>query len=481
MFENYTEAKLSKLTRTELINLCISENITIFVDDCLEETMRELIMYIKNCKYGKNNIKLEKNQMEILTLIAFHYLIDAKELKYNSLLNRIKKDIKEEVKKIVTDLRDYTNKNVEMDERILDAVSAIFAIKDEVNNELYCMAIKNDGRKCQNGASYYSDNKIYCGLHCKSEIKKVYHCQIIEENEQICYNKPSFFLNNKILCSDHKKNIKNIEFFKEGNIKKTYNNIQDIKIEDIEKQDLNNDNNEIKKSKRKNIPQSVRFACWNMYIGKDNANGLCYAGCKNTISIQNFHVGHIVAVKNNGDNNIKNLRPVCQMCNTSIGDMNMDEYINVFILSKKDPHNFQEKKLTENKHLLELKTNIENITKLRTSLFEFSGRIKSNLFEIIIPTEYYITENNKNFFKIKKIEIECKNFEQQYTSDISSLSIGSYQYGFIVKNNKAVVNNFHSQKFFIQNINDDRIYIHICSDISYYIGKEIECSIVFEY
>ena len=46
-----------------------------------------------------------------------------------------------------------------------------------------------------------------------------------------------------------------------------------------------------------------------------------------------FEVGHVVSVHDNGDLSIENLRPICGLCNRSMGTMNMVEFIKAQKLS----------------------------------------------------------------------------------------------------------------------------------------------------
>lgn len=78
------------------------------------------------------------------------------------------------------------------------------------------------------------------------------------------------------------------------------------------------------KPKRIPLPPHVRLAVWRQHIG-DRTSGPCYV-CKRTLDIFSFECGHIVSVRDGGDNSISNLRVVCGPCNKSCGAMNMNEY-----------------------------------------------------------------------------------------------------------------------------------------------------------
>ena len=87
-------------------------------------------------------------------------------------------------------------------------------------------------------------------------------------------------------------------------------------------------NNKVKtnKSKKKNIPHAVKVKCWNTHVGElvPKVNCLC---CDNvSITQHNFHCGHIIAETHGGTLDINNLLPICNVCNSSMGSMNMNEF-----------------------------------------------------------------------------------------------------------------------------------------------------------
>jgi 5-methylcytosine-specific restriction endonuclease McrA len=82
-----------------------------------------------------------------------------------------------------------------------------------------------------------------------------------------------------------------------------------------------------KKSGKEKIPAAVKQAVWNTYVGEGNGIGNCYC-CRNSVISQgNFACGHIKAEKNGGLVSIDNLRPICTKCNSSMGTMDMEEFI----------------------------------------------------------------------------------------------------------------------------------------------------------
>jgi hypothetical protein len=88
---------------------------------------------------------------------------------------------------------------------------------------------------------------------------------------------------------------------------------------------------QIKKSipmKKKTIPKTLKNQIWDKYIGRDMGIGECYC-CQKDIDSKHFEAGHVISESKGGDICIKNLRPVCDLCNKSMGVMNMNEFKNI--------------------------------------------------------------------------------------------------------------------------------------------------------
>ena len=85
-------------------------------------------------------------------------------------------------------------------------------------------------------------------------------------------------------------------------------------------------------NKRKNIPKKVRYDLWIQNCG-ECLRSTCYV-CKKDITIENFHCGHIKSVKDGGDNNINNLKPICPGCNYGMKTMNLEEYKKIYYSHK---------------------------------------------------------------------------------------------------------------------------------------------------
>jgi 5-methylcytosine-specific restriction endonuclease McrA len=75
----------------------------------------------------------------------------------------------------------------------------------------------------------------------------------------------------------------------------------------------------------KNMPKLIKSLVWDKYIGKEKGVGPCYV-CNNNIDSKHFELGHIQAKAKGGSDEVDNLRPICSLCNKSIGTKNMDEF-----------------------------------------------------------------------------------------------------------------------------------------------------------
>ncbi len=81
------------------------------------------------------------------------------------------------------------------------------------------------------------------------------------------------------------------------------------------------------KAKKKSIPPILKRNVWNKYIGEDIGKAKCTCCKLVDITQLSFHCGHIVAEAKGGELKMDNLKPICQSCNSSMGTMNMNEYI----------------------------------------------------------------------------------------------------------------------------------------------------------
>ncbi len=97
--------------------------------------------------------------------------------------------------------------------------------------------------------------------------------------------------------------------------------------------DISENENDENKEKRKSLPKAIRVMVWDTHIGKEKGIGYCYV-CNTEINAKHFECGHIQAKSQGGLNDVQNLRPICSLCNKSIGSKNMDEFKKEYNLNK---------------------------------------------------------------------------------------------------------------------------------------------------
>ena len=77
---------------------------------------------------------------------------------------------------------------------------------------------------------------------------------------------------------------------------------------------------------KKSISKSLRMIVWSTYIGLSKGEAPCYCCNTNVINTFRFQCGHVVAERNGGTTTVDNLRPICELCNQSMGTKNLDEF-----------------------------------------------------------------------------------------------------------------------------------------------------------
>jgi len=97
----------------------------------------------------------------------------------------------------------------------------------------------------------------------------------------------------------------------------------------------NNICGKMKKKGKMKIPKKIKELTWYKYIGKEIAVSLCMCCNETEICQMNFHCGHNISEANGGDIKVENMRPICSGCNSSMGSMNMNDFIKKFKLNGK--------------------------------------------------------------------------------------------------------------------------------------------------
>jgi len=105
-----------------------------------------------------------------------------------------------------------------------------------------------------------------------------------------------------------------------------------LRLAELEKQRQEADSKQSKpldgeKRKKQSIPKSVKTHVWDLYIGSHINEHRCICCKKTLIKVTYFDVGHVIAEKNGGTLEISNLRPICSVCNYSMGTENMVDFV----------------------------------------------------------------------------------------------------------------------------------------------------------
>lgn len=112
------------------------------------------------------------------------------------------------------------------------------------------------------------------------------------------------------------------------------NEVKDTVI--INNPDTNINTNVKPKYKKKHIPSTLKRMVWDEYIGANVGNTKCMCCKTQEIRQIEFTCGHIIAEKEGGETNLKNLRPICSKCNLSMGIVNMTEFMSKYGFGKLD-------------------------------------------------------------------------------------------------------------------------------------------------
>ena len=82
-----------------------------------------------------------------------------------------------------------------------------------------------------------------------------------------------------------------------------------------------------KKYKKKTIPKALKEQVWMQKAGHVFDVKCPITWCENHINAFNFHTGHNIPESKGGKTSIENLIPICDRCNTSMGDrFSIDEW-----------------------------------------------------------------------------------------------------------------------------------------------------------
>jgi DNA repair exonuclease SbcCD ATPase subunit len=214
----------------------------------------------------------------------------------------------------------------------VDIITQLSEKLDNQNNELNDMKNKllNNDEKINNQNNELKDLKSKLSknnnkIDKQTDKIKDMNSKLSTSNSKIV--KQSNKLNNlKSKQSNELEGIKNELSNNNGKIDNHHEEIQDLKNK-ISTTNKNKEKAIEMKPKKKAIPKMLKNKVWDKHIGIDIGQTKCLC-CKITnISQLNFHCGHILSEKDGGELTMENLKPICGACNSSMGTMNMDEFI----------------------------------------------------------------------------------------------------------------------------------------------------------
>lgn len=155
----------------------------------------------------------------------------------------------------------------------------------------------------------------------------------------------------------------------------------------------------------KSIPATVRNIVWATYIGKNKSSDKCFVCNNESITKANFECGHIISRNNGGSITVENLRPLCSMCNKSIGKNNVDEFMEKFKIEKRLDWDGQLKNINPNSSVLDCPINNDVDV-----VNEIQAKIKaSNAYKCIICN--YRSKNKYNHAKHIETKKHIKNMK----------------------------------------------------------------------
>lgn len=85
----------------------------------------------------------------------------------------------------------------------------------------------------------------------------------------------------------------------------------------------------LKRTRKATIPKALKAVVWQNTFG-DNGIAECIVCNKQKITPFNFECGHIIAEANGGKIIQENLRPICALCNRSMGKKDMRDFALTF-------------------------------------------------------------------------------------------------------------------------------------------------------
>jgi hypothetical protein len=83
------------------------------------------------------------------------------------------------------------------------------------------------------------------------------------------------------------------------------------------------------------INKAIRKLVWHYWIGQERGIAKCWCCNVTDISPFEFECGHVQARSKGGLDTVENLRPICGLCNRSMGNKNLIEFQKIHGLPKR--------------------------------------------------------------------------------------------------------------------------------------------------
>jgi 5-methylcytosine-specific restriction endonuclease McrA len=155
------------------------------------------------------------------------------------------------------------------------------------------------------------------------------HKNLEEINKIIDFNDLIKFLKNKNNYNDIYELFINYKKINKDEIRIV--NKDDKKLKEIIKKDDKKENTKKLKYKKKRISSTLKRLVWNKWIGEEIGKFKCLCCNVTDINQMSFNCGHIIPECKGGETILSNLKPICQNCNSSMGSLNMDEFMKTFL------------------------------------------------------------------------------------------------------------------------------------------------------
>jgi hypothetical protein len=155
--------------------------------------------------------------------------------------------------------------------------------------------------------------------------------------------------------------------------------------------------NKAKKSRKETIPKALKDAVWNIWIGETIGKTKCMCCELKEITQNSFDCGHVDAEANGGKLSPMNLRPVCSVCNKSMGTENMGVFKEYCGFGKVETlHIKADKRKSLNETNLEKLNSEEPEKRMMKTSFDIIGEKKKQdyiVYQKIKPCNHEILKN----------------------------------------------------------------------------------------